>query len=701
MATFVAWHGKTLNEHCTLRDDAAKKGYRFLSLSIHGTAGDPRYTAVMIKRAQVVAQRDFPFMTEAEWQATFSDQAQKRYGPMILTATGPAGAARFAAVFQPQSPVPLTRHRLKNGEDTDLETIQGMNKKAKLDGLILRWADSYSDVVNPRFTAIWTPNTDKTIWNADGTLETVEQYQARFEAQHSGWARPTLVTPNASNVYFSHFVDNQIGGFVARHNMSGAKYQEEFDTWTPKGYFPICVQAGGSGSSTRYAALFVKRETPIQREFHATGPVANAAIDDLFKNIMQKTPVRHMSVAIVHNAKLVFARGYTWAEPDYPICQPTTRFRQASVSKTIMAMAIYQLIEKGLLSLSDKVQDILKLKTPSGGSPVNSKFKDVTIRHLLEHTSGINANDYRKEISIRDAWKAAKPNQTFHLPMNAEQTDSYIASLAKVADPEDEQVYNNCGYYLLGRVLAKKRNRATAIAALQDFLFEPLDITRIRTARSRVEDQPSDEARYRINAQGTKEDNDLRLNIGIGSSVMEDDRHWVPLGYGTEHYEKQEGSGGLSAAATDLGRILAALMWQHNTAALKRTTVESMFNNAIACGQKFGNRAGHGWDGAAARANNRFYGQKGGSLDTSGNTLQINGDWAFACNIAGKMAWTPDGKGIYPDFPAMMSIAKTVNWGNTDLFPAYGMPSFLALVGPIQPGPIPKKSKSRTAKGGA
>jgi len=66
------------------------------------------------------------------------------------------------------------------------------------------------------------------------------------------------------------------------------------------------------------------------------------------------------------------------------------------------------------------------------------------------------------------------------------------------------------------------------------------------------------------------------------------------------------------------------------------------------------------------------------------------------------MAWTPDGKGVYPDFPSMMSIAKNVNWGTTDLFPAYGMPSFLALVGPIQPGPaLPKKSKSRVAKGGA
>ena len=81
--------------------------------------------------------------------------------------------------------------------------------------------------------------------------------------------------------------------------MTSVKYQEEFDTLKGKGYFPSCLQGGGSGSATRYTAIFVKREDPIKREFHATGPVANADIDNLFKQIMQKTPARQMSVAIV------------------------------------------------------------------------------------------------------------------------------------------------------------------------------------------------------------------------------------------------------------------------------------------------------------------------------------------------------------------------------------------------------------------
>ena len=38
MADFTAWHGITLNEHVQLRDNAAKGGYRFLSLSVQATA---------------------------------------------------------------------------------------------------------------------------------------------------------------------------------------------------------------------------------------------------------------------------------------------------------------------------------------------------------------------------------------------------------------------------------------------------------------------------------------------------------------------------------------------------------------------------------------------------------------------------------------------------------------------------------------
>ena len=666
MADFTAWHGKTFEEHAKLRDDAAKSGYRFLSLSVHGTTGSPRYTAVMIKRPVVVAQRDWPLLTFAEFQGVFDDQAKKGYGPIIIAAVGSASDPRFAAVFQPQSPIPLTRHGLRSGAADDLGTIQGMNKKAKDDGLILRWAAVYGTSGDPRYAAIWVANTGKVVWNADGVLETGAEYQARFNAQASGWCRPAHVTLNGENRYLSAFVHNEIGPWVARHGMTSDGYQGEFDTLTPKGYFPICVQGGNSGAATRYAALFVKQETPLPQQFNATGSPANAEIDNIIRLAMKNSPVWNASLAIVHGKKLVYARGYSWGEPDWPVCQPTSRFRIASVSKTVTALAAYQLIGEGKLKLTDKVQDILQLKTPGGGAPKDSRFKNVTVRHLLEHTSGINANAFRNEVAILDAHKATVPNGNWHLPVTAEMCDAYVASLDMGAkDPGQAMAYNNCGYYLLGRVVAKKRGKARPIDAFQDHLFDPLHIHRIRRAPSLIATMPSDEARYRAQ------------NIPAYPSVMSDARPLVPLGYGTEHFERQEGGGGLSAAAIDLGRLIAMLLSPDDTPAMKRATVEQMMENAVATiqtwtGKTTDLRGGHGWDGAAAQPNDRYYGQKGGSLDTSGNVLQISGDWGFAMCWGGKATAA---SGWYPDYPDVMNVAKSALAGVADLFPQYGMPS--------------------------
>ncbi|MFL5334782.1 MAG: serine hydrolase, partial [Geminicoccaceae bacterium] len=124
--------------------------------------------------------------------------------------------------------------------------------------------------------------------------------------------------------------------------------------------------------------------------------------------------------------------------------------------------------------------------------------------------------------------------------------------------------YNNCGYYLLGRVVAKLRGKSRPIDAFQDHLFDPLHIHRIRRAPSLIAAMPQDEARYRAH------------DIPVYPSVMTDARPLVPLGYGTEHFERQEGGGGLSAAATDLGRLIAMLLSQDDTPAMKRSTVEQM-----------------------------------------------------------------------------------------------------------------------------
>jgi hypothetical protein len=321
MSDFIAWHGKTLNEHSASRDHWAAKGYRFVSVSIYGSVSAPIFAAVMIKRPVVVTQRDWPCLTASEWQNTFNEQAAQGFGPVILAAAGSASDPRFSAVFQPQKPIPLTRHGLRSADISDPSTIQGMHSIARSQGLILHWCASYGSAADPRFAAIWFPNADHELWNNEGLVDDPDYYQARFNAETAASCRPAFVTLNSDNHYMSLFTADDIGPWLARHNITPSDYQTEFNKWTAQGYFPLVVQAGGTNaSSARFAALFVKSEHTIAKAFLANGPVANAQIDAVMQQTMQQYPLaRHASLAIVHGKKLVYARGYTLAEAVGPL----------------------------------------------------------------------------------------------------------------------------------------------------------------------------------------------------------------------------------------------------------------------------------------------------------------------------------------------------------------------------------------------
>ncbi len=676
MAEVVAWHNRTLYEHQVLRDQSARQGYRFLSLSIYGQVAAPFYAAVMIRRPTVVEQRDWPLMTADQWQQTFDQQAAQGFGPVILAATGQSWDPRFAAVFERQDPIPLTRHALTSrdpADPADQATIQGMNEAARSQGLILRWAASYGTLNERRFAAIWVPNAGNVLWNNDGVMDDAGSYQARFDAETSVWCRPAFVTLDGDDRYLSLFVADDVGPWEARHNLTPADYQTAFDTLRAKSYFPICVQAAGSSDvSARFAALFAKGEDRVARRASATGPVANLAIDAIVQETMGEYPAtRHGSLAIVQGKRLVYARAYTFAEPSWPIVQPTTRFRLASVSKTITALAVLTLIEHGLQP-SDTLQSILQLETPSGGAPMDLRFGTITIKNLLEHKSGLDPDAFAQGDEVVKAFKNA--GRPAGLPVTQEMTDSYIAGQQLVHDPGAVQQYSNCGYYLLGRVVAKLWGTAEPIEAYRAWLFGPLGITRIRPAVDLVSAQPPDEARYQAATMfGDVVPNDLQ----VARSLQTPNRPLVASGYGDYELAMAQGAGGLSAATTDVARLIAILIDQSDNPALQRATINSMLTAAATLSvDRKKDRAGYGLDWAIDRHDGSFYGQKGGQIRNAASVLKFDGEWGFA------LCWGSPGYSglaspgpVYPDYEAVMSIARNTDWGTTDLFPQFGMPS--------------------------
>jgi CubicO group peptidase (beta-lactamase class C family) len=679
MVESKAWHGMTLTEHEALRDEWAAQGYRFVSVSIYGSVDAPVFAAVMVQQADPVAQRDFPVMTEPALTVGLLIQAAQGYVPVILAATGTADDPRFSAVFEPQESVTLTRHGLTMGSanDTDPATIQGANLAARQDGLILIWAASYGTPDDRRFAGIWQVNGGATLWNCDGLDDTADYYQARFDAEKAAWIRPGFVTVGPGNTYMSLFVADEMGPQQSRHNMTPGEYQAQFTALKAEGYFPVCVQASGADAASAYfAALFVQQLTIVPRTFTPVGPAPNATIDGLVQEMMQSYPtVRHAALAIVHGTQLVYASGYTLAEPDWPIVQPTTYFRLASVSKVVTALAVFQLIEE-FLDPAISVQDILDLSA-IGGGPVDPGFASVTIQSLLEHTSGLNDSGWNDGPTVVDAFNNA--GLTTSLPVTQDMTDAYIASqpLVNGEHPGWVQSYSNVGYYLLGRVVQKIRGGTDLREAIEDDLLIPLRCLRIRRTVDLLADQLADEARYQ--AAGHP-DLGVVSDLLVAKSMQTPDQPLVADGYGDAELAISEPAGGLSAAVTDVARFVAILLDTNDNPALKRGTLEQMLAQAAVFAAPYGRtRAGFGLDGAQWKSPGVYYGQKGGLIGDAAAVFQFDGEdggWGFVAlfgSSAYRLPNTP--RSPYPDWPELMTVAKNELATAADLFPQFGMPS--------------------------
>jgi hypothetical protein len=184
----VAWHDRTATEHKALLDAWAAKGFRTLTLSIYGSTQNPLFAAVLVKRPNIIATHQVFNLTQAQMQQAFDNEATLGFGPYILTATGPGNSAKFAAVFTPKSPIPLTRLNLTG------EHFNELNNQQLAAGRILVWADAFGTPDDTRYTAIWGPNPSRQAWNCEAIDEDAASLQARFSAVTDAWARPAHIS---------------------------------------------------------------------------------------------------------------------------------------------------------------------------------------------------------------------------------------------------------------------------------------------------------------------------------------------------------------------------------------------------------------------------------------------------------------------------------------------------------------------------
>lgn len=164
-----------------------------------------------------------------------------------------------------------------------------------------------------------------------------------------------------------------------------------------------------------------------------------------------------IAIAILENDSIVLEKYYGLAnlEHNTPITEQTT-FHVASVSKQFTAFAILLLESEGKLSLDDNIKTYLpelKLKT-----------SNITIRHLLSHTSGIKDQWNLLRLAGWSLDDIITNNSTLDLIYNQKYLNFH---------PNDAYLYSNSGYTLLAEIIARVSNMSFSDYTTK-YIFEPL-----------------------------------------------------------------------------------------------------------------------------------------------------------------------------------------------------------------------------------
>lgn len=155
---------------------------------------------------------------------------------------------------------------------------------------------------------------------------------------------------------------------------------------------------------------------------------------------------------------------------------PNQHFHSASAGKLMTTTLIFVAIEQKKLTLDTKVNSILKPEVLDGLFQLKDKDyqSEVTVRHLLSHTSGVNDYYESKTFDGSSFTSELIRNQDkFWTPL--ELLDYTRSRQKAVAKPGEKFFYSDTGYILLGLII-ETVFELPFHRALEVYLFRPANM---------------------------------------------------------------------------------------------------------------------------------------------------------------------------------------------------------------------------------
>lgn len=159
---------------------------------------------------------------------------------------------------------------------------------------------------------------------------------------------------------------------------------------------------------------------------------------------------------VAENGKVILRKGYGLANMEWQVPNtPDTKFRLGSITKQFTSMVVLQLVAEGKIKLDEKITAYLPdYRKDTGGR--------ITVRNLLNHTSGIPSYTSRPDI-----------RKISREPADVTEFIRHYASGDLEFEPGTKFVYDNSGYFILGAIIERVTGKRYE-DVLKARIFEPL-----------------------------------------------------------------------------------------------------------------------------------------------------------------------------------------------------------------------------------
>jgi len=168
--------------------------------------------------------------------------------------------------------------------------------------------------------------------------------------------------------------------------------------------------------------------------YSATIAEGRAAVND----VMAETNATSISVALVDNGRVVWSEAFGSADKEAGrSATTTTLYGICSVSKMLATVSTMILVDRGLVALDEPVTTYIK----NFSMPLDPRYRDITVRMLLNHSSGLPGNDSRGNITLTP------------FPGYAAQVMDGLKYQRLKHDPGALSEYNNDGFTMIDNLV--------------------------------------------------------------------------------------------------------------------------------------------------------------------------------------------------------------------------------------------------------